>query len=60
MRFDAKRETPLVRLARCVKNSNERSSDSLRPTPRGLNEENKIYQLKRCIGDEKRHGTKNF
>lgn len=60
MRFDATRERHLTRLARCVKNSNERSSDSLRPTPRGLNEENKIYQLKWCIGEEKKPWDKKF
>lgn len=60
MRFDAKRERHLARLARCVKNFNERPSDSLRPTPRGLNEENKIYQLKWSIGNDKTPWEKKF
>lgn len=60
MRFDATRERHLARLARCVKNSDERFNDSLGPTTRGLNEENKIYQLKWSIGDDKTPWEKKF
>lgn len=60
MRFDATGERHLARLARCVKNSNERFNDSLGPTTRGLNEENKIYQLKWSIGDDKTPWEKKF